>query len=446
MENFKKHRVQICVVGWHFFRKIYKQISKSSLDIHIVSHRYNDMLDKYNLKYSIIENVGREFHAYDYYIKNIWDKKSNVIFMHDDIEIEDFEKVFKGLLEKTIGLDFSYILGKKTAKYKSSGERSMYFSKKLIKLFLTEYNGIWYDVHNKGYTFGYFEDYDSKIYTPEYAKYRLKEGIDCKASIKALIKKYKLKSKNIVSMKMLLCRRGGIMNKHTYKTILNDNSIFGRNSDNNILEDIATQEGTDKCRDKHYYTKWYDFYFSSIRNDCLNILEIGVLRGESLNMWRKYFNNSTIYGIEKNKNYITNKKIFDEFKIFIGDQTDNHFLNKVCNKVPIGFDIIIDDGSHITNDQVETFEYLFDKLNPGGIYVIEDLHTSYNGKFQKEPKISAVNYLKDKIDNINYQGRFKFNNFEHLVRESENISKYERLISGMSFHAGICFIFKRFCK
>ena len=436
---------KICIVGWHFSKKIYDQLAISNFDIHIVAHKYNKILDDLPLNYTVIKNVGRESHAYDWYIKNIWDGKNGVLFMHDDIEVKDFKKTFKNILEQMEGKDLSYVLGRTDEKRKANSERCFFLSKKLIKLILKEYGGIWYDIHNKGYTFGNFKTYDPETYTDNYIQNVLLKKGNFTENINKIIKKYSLVYKNIISKEIFLCRRGGILNKKIEKHLLNDNSIFGR--EENKLEDIIKykKHTTDKGRAKHYYTKWYNFYFKGIKNENLNILEIGAADGNSITMWKKYFKNSEIYGIEKDKNLPTSDLI-NKFKIFIGDQSDTKFLEKVCSEVPEGFDIIIDDGSHITSDQVVSFEFLFDKLNPGGIYIIEDLFYSYLESHKIGECKSSVDFLKNKIDDINYNGKFLCGNFEVLVKKSKFLERYERIIDGMSFHAGICFIFKRFCR
>ena len=117
-----------------------------------------------------------------------------------------------------------------------------------------------------------------------------------------------------------------------------------------------------------------------MRKKHLNLLEIGVggeedvyKGGNSLRMWKRYFPNGNIFSID-----IFDKSIHEEkrIKIFRGDQTDASFLNDISNKIG-DIDIIIDDGSHINNHVIKTFEILFPKLKDGGIYVVEDTQTSY---------------------------------------------------------------------
>jgi len=140
--------IKICIVGWYYFKEIYKQLSKSKFDIHVIAHRHNEILDNLNIKYSIKDNIGLEYGAYDWYIKNIWDGKSDVFFMHDDIEILKFDDCLSSIYNKMKNKNVGHgVSGKK----KNTGERFFYMSSKLIKIIKTEYNGIWYDKENFGY-------------------------------------------------------------------------------------------------------------------------------------------------------------------------------------------------------------------------------------------------------------------------------------------------------
>ena len=102
------------------------------------------------------------------------------------------------------------------------------------------------------------------------------------------------------------------------------------------------------------YIDVYEIYFDKIKNKNLQILEIGVDKGPSLKLWSKYFQNSKIVGID-NK-YI--KLDIENVETFFGDQTDIEFLKKIINKFKY-FDIIIDDGSHISKHVIKSFKFLF---------------------------------------------------------------------------------------
>jgi len=125
------------------------------------------------------------------------------------------------------------------------------------------------------------------------------------------------------------------------------------------------------------YLEYYDLIFESLVDQEIKLLEIGILEGGSLLLWCDYFPQGTIIGIDM--------KLPEDFKsgdrvhAFEGNQMDVQFLSKVANKVaPDGFDIIIDDASHIGELTKISFWHLFDRhLKPGGYYVIEDWGTGF---------------------------------------------------------------------
>ncbi|MCM8569196.1 class I SAM-dependent methyltransferase [Gramella jeungdoensis] len=157
-----------------------------------------------------------------------------------------------------------------------------------------------------------------------------------------------------------------------------------------------------RCIDKwEHYFEIYDFWFQKYRGKEVHILEIGVFQGGSLQMWKKYFGeNARIYGIDINPDC----KQFEEenIKIFIGSQEDRNFLNDLKQKLP-KVDILIDDGGHTMNQQIISFQELFDHVKSDGIYLCEDLHTSYwpnYGGGYRESK-TFIEYSKNLIDHIN---------------------------------------------
>jgi hypothetical protein len=119
------------------------------------------------------------------------------------------------------------------------------------------------------------------------------------------------------------------------------------------------------------YTLIYQKYFDKFKKKDIRLLEIGVLGGASLKMWQEYFRDGLIFGLDLDESCKQYEGV--RTKIFIGNQIDNVFLQKVCSDVPEKFDIIIDDGSHFAKHIIESFNFLFDHIKPGGYYVIEDL-------------------------------------------------------------------------
>jgi demethylmacrocin O-methyltransferase len=147
----------------------------------------------------------------------------------------------------------------------------------------------------------------------------------------------------------------------------------------NDLNGLAVLFKTDKWG-SHWYTQHYQRYFQPLKHKRLNVLEIGVggyeasaEGGASLRMWKAYFRKSRILGID-----LYDKTQFREHRIDIRqcDQTDSDALARLSNEYG-GFDIIIDDGSHLNDHVIKTFHTLFPLMRPGGIYVVEDTQTAY---------------------------------------------------------------------
>ena len=146
-----------------------------------------------------------------------------------------------------------------------------------------------------------------------------------------------------------------------------------------LLHTLGTNHGTDKVDNNHTfnhksYLDIYETHFSDIRLDVTSILEIGVKHGKSLKVWLEYFPNATVYGIDINPN--CKRLESDRVKIFIGSQDDEAFLSHLTTICP-SFDIIIDDGSHINELTLKSFNYLRHFVTSGGIYIIEDTLCTY---------------------------------------------------------------------
>ena len=184
-----------------------------------------------------------------------------------------------------------------------------------------------------------------------------------------------------------------------------------------------------------YMDKWmhyfdiYERHFSRFRDQEISILEIGVSQGGSLQMWKDYFGEKTkIYGIDIDPRC---KELEEEsIEIFIGSQSDRKFLRDVKKKIP-KVDILIDDGGHTMKQQKVSYEELFDHVKSDGIYLAEDLHTSYwrrwGGGYKR--KSSFIEYTKDFIDQLNAfhtkQKRFKVSTF---TKEVDSIHYYDSVI------------------
>ena len=148
------------------------------------------------------------------------------------------------------------------------------------------------------------------------------------------------------------------------------------------------------------YFNIYDEILSDYRGKDITFVEIGVLDGGSLEIWKKYFGkNAKIIGIDLNPK---SKKFEQEgIEIFLGDQSDKNFWESFFKKIG-KVDIIIDDGGHTNKQQIVTTINSVKNINNGGMLIIEDTHTSYIREYGNPHKYSFVNFSKKIIDDINY--------------------------------------------
>lgn len=153
------------------------------------------------------------------------------------------------------------------------------------------------------------------------------------------------------------------------------------------LADLFNKYGSDK--DGNGYSHLYSILFDRIKNENLNVLEIGIgtmiqgaqssmkgympdsyLQGASLRAWNDYFINSAIYGIDVQEDTRINQ---DRINTFVADSTNADAVNELMQNLNIQFDIIIDDGNHHDESQKQTLRNFWPHLKDGGLYVIEDI-------------------------------------------------------------------------
>lgn len=185
-----------------------------------------------------------------------------------------------------------------------------------------------------------------------------------------------------------------------------------------------------------HYFEAYDRFFSKFRGKDITILEIGVFRGGSLQMWKKYFNTSNnkiqVYGIDIDP--VCKELEEDNIEIFIGSQEDREFLRDIKKKIG-RVDILIDDGGHTMDQQIITFEELFDLVDEEGIYLCEDTHTSYMESFGGQYRGNTfIEYSKNIIDYLHAQ----YSETNELVR-----NKYSDEIKFITYCDSMVFIEKK---
>jgi hypothetical protein len=195
-----------------------------------------------------------------------------------------------------------------------------------------------------------------------------------------------------------------------------------------------------ESNDGHLIDKWlhyfeiYERHFHKYIDTEVVILEIGVFQGGSLQMWSHYFGpKAKIYAIDINPEC----KLFEteNIKIFIGSQEDRTFLQEVVKSIP-KIDVLIDDGGHTMNQQIVSFEELFDHINDNGVYLCEDLHTSYweayGGGYKN--KKSFIEYTKNLIDQLNAW---------HSVKDQLLVNSFTKSVYSLNFYDSVFVIEKR---
>ena len=141
------------------------------------------------------------------------------------------------------------------------------------------------------------------------------------------------------------------------------------------LTQIADHFKTDKGSIKHNYTAVYERYFEPLRDKAdLRLMEIGVACGSSLKMWSKYFNDARVLGVDIRPDCAALCKAYPNIAIAIANATER--------SIPGPFDIIIDDGSHVSADIVDTFRLNWGSVKPGGLFVVEDLKCTHNPQYR----------------------------------------------------------------
>jgi 23S rRNA U2552 (ribose-2'-O)-methylase RlmE/FtsJ len=150
-----------------------------------------------------------------------------------------------------------------------------------------------------------------------------------------------------------------------------------------------------------HYFDIYERHFARFRNTSPVVLEIGVFGGGSLQMWKEYFGDGArIVGLDVNPECKQHEQ--DSIEIFIGSQDDPAVMEQILSRYP-RIDVVLDDGSHVNSHMIASFQLLYERIHPRGVYMVEDAHTcywdEYGGGLLRAG--SFVEYAKTKIDEMN---------------------------------------------
>ncbi|MHC1745268.1 MAG: glycosyltransferase [Syntrophobacteraceae bacterium] len=190
-----------------------------------------------------------------------------------------------------------------------------------------------------------------------------------------------------------------------------------------IFDIFCTQLDKPSTKWSHYFDV-YESFFAPLRDKDVSLLEIGIYKGGSLTLWEKYFKNPSIYAIDIDPGCKVHEK--KGIKIYIGSQSDAEFLNRVVGESG-KLDIVIDDGGHQMEQQIISFQTIFPHMKDGGIYIIEDLHTSYRSDYNAGLRKSgtAIEFLKGLVDSLNWWS-YKTDE-DWLDRHLESIHFYDSM-------------------
>ncbi len=184
---------------------------------------------------------------------------------------------------------------------------------------------------------------------------------------------------------------------------------------------------------QHYF-EIYDRHFSRFRGTDVHLVEFGVSQGGSLQMWREYFGpDCKVFGVDINPHCKQLEE--DQIQVFVGDQQDRRFLKSLAEQIP-RIDILIDDGGHKMKQQINTFEELFPHIDENGVYLCEDLCTSYwprwGGGYRRRG--TFIEYSKRLIDYVNAW---------HSKTRRLRVTDFTTSVHSLKYYDGILVIEKR---
>ncbi|HXV00627.1 MAG TPA: class I SAM-dependent methyltransferase [Caulobacteraceae bacterium] len=194
-----------------------------------------------------------------------------------------------------------------------------------------------------------------------------------------------------------------------------------------LWQDFLTNQGKAIHKWTHYFPI-YERHFAPWRGRTLTFLEIGVAKGGSLAMWRRYFGPlARIVGIDIDKRCAAHDD--GSVAVRIGDQSDPKFLQAIIDEFGVP-DVVLDDGSHEMAHIAASFDFLYPKMDKNGVYLIEDLHTAYWPKFGgglAEPGnfFSVAKGLVDRLNADHTQGAVVPDAF---TRETFSIAFYDSVV------------------
>lgn len=203
------------------------------------------------------------------------------------------------------------------------------------------------------------------------------------------------------------------------------------------LDVIGLRHGTDKASHGHDYLRIYEPLIPA--DVPVKLLEIGWYEGASMRTWREYLHpESIVVGVDINQP----AEPVDRVHFRQANATKPTEIVAVAEEFG-DFDVVVDDGSHLSPDVTETFRLLWSRVAPGGLYIIEDLHVSYHPdwlgwdptstKGRSRPiRGTSMEYLKNVADAVH---------FDHSG--SGPAAPMMRDVASIAFHPGVAIVRKK---
>ncbi len=178
-----------------------------------------------------------------------------------------------------------------------------------------------------------------------------------------------------------------------------------------------------------HYFDIYERHLSRFRGKAPVMIEIGVLGGGSLAMWKEYFGEGCrIIGIDIDPSCKAHEG--EGIEVFIGSQDDPDLIASIFAKYP-RVDIVLDDGSHIMRHMIGSFSLMYDRVDANGVYIVEDTHTCYMGEYGGGLRRdgSFMEFVKGKLDEINAVHTLGAVPVSTFTRSTDSVTCYDSVVA-----------------
>ncbi len=181
----------------------------------------------------------------------------------------------------------------------------------------------------------------------------------------------------------------------------------------------------------HKWVHYFDIYerhLERFRGTSPVMIEIGVMGGGSMAMWKDYFGSGAlIVGIDIDPECKAHQA--EGIDVFIGSQDDPAVIDAIFSKYP-RIDIVLDDGSHMMQHMISSFDLIYNRIHQNGVYIVEDTHTCYWKEYGGGVgrKGSFMEFAKQKIDEINAVHTKGVLPVTEFTRSTDHISFYDSVV------------------